>query len=568
MPVDGFWDSGAAGLLIRGVFAAKLRAARRIVDGTTPDPALAQRSCLRGILETNAETTYGRRHSFASLDSPSAFQEAVPLITYEDIRSVVGTIADGSDPHALTRDPVIAFSTSSGTTSRPKLVPITKGAIRQEKRVKEAYAAYLVCDHPQILDGKWFYLFNRTDVGRTAAGLDYGSNAGYMFVTTPSIFKKRFFTLPYDVCLIDDYESRYYTILRFALAADLRYLICINPFSSLLIARYIDAWKEDLLRDLSDGGLKAGLELSREQYAMFRALLRPDPAKAARLERAAGRGRLEPLDYWPNLRVTSSWKTGHSRFFADRISDWYPGVTVREIGYGSSEFRTGLVLSDDGSRNIPVPDNYFYEFIPLADEEAYRTGRRRPLLLHELDQGAKYHLIQTGIHGLYRYEVQDIIAINGRHGETPTIEFVQKSGSFTSVSGERLYEFQVNDAVSGVAASDRSLAPVFFVAYADSADRRYRVVAEFRASRGDVDTDRFRRLLDEGLGRECPAYGEARVAGDIGDPCLHVLDAGQGDAYVRWVSERALYDMQAKIHRLKPDYRDDFAFFGIARQPA
>jgi len=547
-------------VVFRTIFRLKLRAAQRMLRSAC-EPARAQQACLRELLVYNAETTYGKRHGFAGIDSIPAFQESVPLMLYEDIRVTVDTIANGSDPHALTRDDVIAFSTSSGTTNRPKLIPITKSAIQRESRVKEGSAAFLVHDHPEILRGKWFVLFNRTDVGHTPTGLEYGSNAGYMYVTTPGIFKRRFFPVPYEVCLIDDYASRYYTILRFLLECDITYLICINPFSALLLARLVDTWKDDLLRDLRGGGLKQELALSDGQRAFFTERLSADRERAARLTAAADRrGRLEPRDYWPNLSIVSSWRTGHSTFFAERIPEWYPHATVREVGYGSSEFRTGLVVSDDGSHNIPVPDNYFYEFIPLGDEEPYRAGRKPPLLLHELEHGAKYHLIQTGIHGFYRYEVQDIVAVNGRYEQTPTIEFVQKSGSLTSVAGERLYEFQVGDAIRRLAEQE----PVFFVAYADSEDRLYRIAAEFREQ---PDEQRFVELLDAALRDECPGYARARADGELDPPRLHVLDPGQGDAYVQWISEGALYDMQAKIHRLKPDYHDDFAYLGISRQP-
>jgi hypothetical protein len=551
--------------VLRAVFAQKLLAAKKMLR-STQDPAAAQAGALRELLEANKDTTYGRRHRFAELDSPAAFQDAVPLADYEDLRPLIDAVADGSDPHALTADDVIAFSTSSGTTTgRPKLVPITKGAVRKESRVKEAFGAYLVQEHPEVLKGRWLYLFNRIDVGHTPTGLTYGSNAGYMYVTTPAIFKRSTFALPYEICLIEDYASRYYTILRMGLDTDLSHLICINPFSSLLIARLVDTWKDDLLRDLHDGGLKRDLEIAPEQRAFFERLLPARPEQARALRAAAERkGRLEPLDYWPNLSVNSSWKTGHSQFFARQISDFYPGVTVREIGYGSSEFRTGLIVSGDGSRNIPVPDNYFYEFVPLDDAEEYLAGRKRPLLLHEVEQGGKYHLVQSGIHGLVRYLVQDIVAINGRYGQTPTLEFVQKASSHTSVADEKLYEFEISDAVVALAAREPELEPRFFVAYADADGGRYRVAAEFEAQPGEDARDRFAALFDESLRRGNAGYDAARASGRLAAPELHVLEPGRGDLYVQWVSERALYDMQAKIHRLKADYRDDFAHFDIA----
>ena len=80
-------------------------------------------------------------------------------------------------------------------------------------------------------------------------------------------------------------------------------------------------------------------------------------------------------------------------------------LPFRDVGYGSSEFRTGLALSDTGSPNVPMPDNYFYEFIPEQEREAYLSGTKSPLLLHQLEQGRRYLILQTGPHGLYRYNI-------------------------------------------------------------------------------------------------------------------------------------------------------------------
>ena len=115
-----------------------------------------------------------------------------------------------------------------------------------------------------------------------------------------------------------------------------------------------------------------------------------------------------------------------------------------------------------------------------------------------------------------------------------------------------------------VGAREPELEPVFFVAYADGEGRRYRVAAEFREP---PDEQRFVDLLDAALQHECPGYTRARDGGELEAPRLHVLGPGQGDAYVQWISESALYYMQAKIHRLKPDHHDDFAYLGISRQP-
>src|SRR5688500_16247218 len=123
---------------------------------TTAEPERYQRETLLGILAANSGTTYRREHDFARLRSVADFQSAVPVNTYEELRPYVDRIAEGSDPHALTADPVEMFTNTSGTTSKPKLVPVTAGGRRAERRVKTAWLAHLAGDHPSILSGQAF----------------------------------------------------------------------------------------------------------------------------------------------------------------------------------------------------------------------------------------------------------------------------------------------------------------------------------------------------------------------------------------------------------------------------
>src|SRR5205085_7810148 len=169
-----------------------------------------------------------------------------------------------------------------------------------------------------------------------------------------------------------------------------------------------------------------------------------------------------PTRYWPNLEVLCSWKGPGVKAFTERCRAWYGDLPFRDVGYGSSEFRTGLSFSDVGSPNVPLPDNYFYEFIPEQDREPYLNGSHAPLLLHQLELGHRYLILQTGPHGLYRYNIEDIVEVNGFWGRTPTIHFVQKARMVTSITGEKIYESQVIEAMDRVGQARPDLKHTFF----------------------------------------------------------------------------------------------------------
>jgi hypothetical protein len=539
---------------------------RRLLADLTDKPDHYQHQALLGILAANAQTTYGHEHRFRSIQTVEEFQNAVPINTYEELRPYVDRIAEGSDPHALTADPVEMFTNTSGTTSKPKLIPVTASGRLAERRVKDAWLSHLVADHPAILAGQTFYLFNKAEEYRTPSGLWVGSNAGLMYRNTRSLLRSMT-AIPYEICTIGDYESRYYVILRYLLARPISLIACINPSSTLLLAELLQQHAESLIKDIYTGGLRGGLSLTNDQYAFFRARLPAQPSRSRALARLlAEDGRLLPTRCWPLLSVLCSWKGPGVNIFIEKCRAWYGGLPTRDVGYGSSEFRTGLVLSDDGSRNIPLPDNYFYEFIPERGQEPYLSGSKPPLLLHELEEGRQYLIVQTGPHGLYRYNIEDIVQVNGFVGRTPTIQFLQKARMVTSITGEKIYESQVIEAMDRVAARRPELKPAFFVSYCDLEASNYKLCVEFNEHRSPPQLAELLRLFEEALGEVNIEYPYKRASLRLKEPQIFLLAPGSSLRLIQYIGKRSIMDNQAKIPRLSRDVQAHFQLFGLERE--
>jgi GH3 auxin-responsive promoter len=552
-----------------GVYlSAKYVQTRSLLDRVSEDPRRYQNEALQRILSANADTTYGRQHHFASVRNVREFRQAVPINGYEELRPYVDRIADGSDPHALTADRVEMFTNTSGTTNKPKLVPVTASGRLAERRVKDAWLALLVHDHPTILSGQAFYLFNNAEEYRTHSGVWVGSNAGLMYRNTNRMLRTAQ-SVPYEVCLIGDYESRYYVILRHLLAANISMVACINPSSILLLAELANQHAEKLIKDIYAGTLRDGLTLSSEQYAFFRARLKPNRERARALARLlADDGRLLPAKYWPNLKVLNSWKGPGVQAFIEKCKAWYGDLPSRDVGYGSSEFRTGLTISDEGSPNVPLPDNYFYEFIPEADREPYLSGSKEALQLHELERGQRYLIVQTGPHGFYRYNIEDIIEVNGFYRRTPTINFLQKARMVTSITGEKIYETQVIEAMDRVAFRRGDLKPSFFVVYCDVDAANYKLCVEYDQPRSTEQLADLLHLFEECLGEVNIEYPYKRASLRLKEPQVYQLEPGTSVRFVQFIGKNAVMDNQAKIPRLSRDVDAHFKVFGLEREGA
>src|SRR5262249_15375060 len=91
--------------------------------------------------------------------------------------------------------------------------------------------------------------------------------------------------------------------------------------------------------------------------------------------------------------------------------------------------------------------SHYFEFLPEAE-----AGKDKPIVLSadELQEGEKYFILMTTAYGLYRYNISDLVQVTGFHNRTPMIEFLSKGANFSSITGEKLSEYQVTKAMAEV----------------------------------------------------------------------------------------------------------------------
>ena len=80
-----------------------------------------------------------------------------------------------------------------------------------------------------------------------------------------------------------------------------------------------------------------------------------------------------------------------------------------------------------------------------------RTGRSPTVLAaHELEEGQNYFILPTTAYGLYRYHIHDVVRVTGFYNQTPLIEFLSKGAHFANITGEKLSEYHVTQAMDDV----------------------------------------------------------------------------------------------------------------------
>lgn len=469
-------------------------------------PLKAQRAVLRAVLQRTAATAFGRAHGFPEIRSEREFRQNVPVREYEDFRPFIKRIIAG-ERGVLTSDEPFMLALTSGTTSEPKFIPVTRRCAAATSSLMSQWLYRAERDHPGLLDFASVGIVSRAVEGRTAAGLPYGSASGLIYQKIPALVR-RAYAVPYLVAELDDYDERYLVAARFALARRVSFIATPNASTLLRLAEVIIENQERLLRAIHDGTVGAECAGQRELRAKISALLRPDARRARELERAlTSRKRLDAGACWPDLKLIGCWTGGTAGIKTERLRDFYGRVPVRDLGYLASEGRVTIPCEDETASGLLALNTGYYEFIPEGEADSQSL---RALAVDELEEGARYSILLTTTGGLYRYRIQDVVEVTGFHHAAPLLAFVRKEGETASITGEKMHVNHLVQAVREVA-------------------RRFRLqVEQFRAA-PDYDACRYDLYIELG-------HGVAQAF--LRDEVLPALDGALSKANIEYEQKR------------------------------
>ncbi len=92
--------------------------------------------------------------------------------------------------------------------------------------------------------------------------------------------------------------------------------------------------------------------------------------------------------------------------------------------------------------------SHFLEFLPV--DSLGELDVNRPRLAHELDCGQRYAVVLTTGGGLFRYQLGDVVEVNGKFQDCPMVRFVGRQGYVSDWFGEKLNEAHVSRTLQSV----------------------------------------------------------------------------------------------------------------------
>lgn len=518
-------------------------------EEATNEPAKAQEKILLEFVRRNQRSEYGRRYGFSDIKTVEDFRSQVPISNYENIRPSIDRMIAG-ERGILTSDETVFFSTTSGTTSKPKLIPETRYSQRKKAEVLNLWSYYICRDHPDLFDGKVLAVVSPEIEGYTSAGIPFGAESGRGYRSLLGAIT-HLYALPKEILEIPDYESRYYVILRIGIEErNITNIATLTPGTLLLLVRRLEAYKERIVKDIRTGSIDRAIDMPSDTRKMLSRGLHPNSRRADELQSIFESGGLYIRKIWPNLKLLECWKGGSAGYYLSDISKQFGNTPVRDIGYLSSEARCSIVMDDSGPDGVLAIQSNFYEFIPK--EDAHKE-KKRLLLCDQLEKGKEYFIIVTTPGGLCRYDIDDIVRVTGFMNKTPRIEFVQKGVHAASIAGEKLYEAHVNNAVSGALARIGSSAE-FFTATVDlGKPPRYAILIEMKTKPPQAQLHELLRLIEKGLSLQNKEYADRQDAGLLGPAVLKILRNGEHERFMAKRIRDGAHDSQFKLPELSSD---------------
>jgi len=454
--------------LLRAVQGWRIAAAAR-------DPMRVQRQLLERIVRENRETSFGRQHGFERIDDYRQFIESVPVRQYESLRPFIEAEIEHGD-RALTDRPAVRYVRTSGTTARPKDVPLTAAHLRALRWAQRTGIAFQHGICPKAFSGAILAIVSPAREGTLANGKGYGAASGIVAESVPALLRRKF-VVPQEVFAVAHSEVKYLLILRLALARpDLTYLGTANATTVLTLLKLYREHAGALAQDIQMGTFFLAHRVPAEAWSAVRARLTASPERAAELRRLHEHGhQVRAADLWPALRLVVTWTRASAGIAVKALRQELSTRTrILELGYLASEFRGTVTLGRSARTGWPTLATHFFEFVERA---RWDEGAPEYLTLDRIRKGVDYYIVVTTLSGLYRYFINDLVRVSGFLHRTPLLEFVQKGKGVTNITGEKLYESQVLAAVRSTM-DQTGCALRFVLMLADEEAARYRLYIE------------------------------------------------------------------------------------------
>ncbi len=517
---------------------AFLRRAQRVDE--------VQWNFLRSLLKTHANTEFGQQYGLSDIHSIADFQQRIPVQPYGAFQPYIDRMAAG-ESNLLTPDPVIFFNMTSGSTSAGKLVPVTRRSRQAVSRANQVAMGFAIdaARRAGLSLGKLLFTSPTSAYGETPSGIAYGP------ISTSDLrlsnrLSRLIFAYPFEALQIKDSLSRQYVCLLFALRdRQLRLMGATFPVLALQLADLMAQFAPDLIHDLATGEFADWLDISPDLRLAMEQQWSADPDRAAELQAIVNEtGQLTPIRAWPQLSFIVTARGGTSNFYLSRFPEYFGETPVFGGTYTCAEATFGIHRDFGTDSVFPAFESSFLEFIP---EDQWEAEHPKTRLLSEVTVGDRYRIVVTNYSGFYRYDVGDIVEVEGFSHNLPQFTFRHRRGGVLSSTTEKTTEFHVIQVMQQLQQEmNVSLENFCITLSEDRIPAQYLVNIELAPGSSLESPQRFIQRFDQIL-QEIHASYQFKRRDQVPAPRLRILATGSFETVRQRLIQQGATESQLKF---------------------
>lgn len=469
-----------------------------------------QERVLLTTLNRNRTSAYGQKFRFDSIQSIDDFRDRVPVVRYDALSEYVDRIVRG-ESNVLTSEPVERLVPTGGSSGGAKLVPYTASLKQDFQKAIAAWVWSTFQTCPDAMHGRayWSITPMASTSHKSSASIPIGfeSDSDYLGAWS-KWFAEKLILPPSLVGKIRSVENaRYANLLYWMACSDLALISVWSPTFLLSLLNQIDPWIESICRDIGDGMVR--LPRHEPSDSSVKLTLTANRRRAEELKcshRDKGTGADFLRDCWPRLSLLSCWGDGNSAYYFSKLQKLFPQARMQAKGLLATECVVSFPTGAHGRCALSVR-SHFFEFAPVGTDG--RIDYSRLYLADELQLGNKYRVIVTTNGGFYRYDLGDVVEVNGFDAMCPLLQFVGRMDAVSDLVGEKLNEEHVRTTLVGLFRELDMEQALFLLVVREPPLLGYTLLLSADTNLPEAARDKLANFLDERL-RSNPQYDLAR----------------------------------------------------------
>lgn len=456
-----------------------------------------QQALLLSLVKTAEKTLFGREHNFEEIKNIHDYQNHVQISDYEDLKPYIEKVKKGQR-NILWTDTPEYFAKTSGTTSGPKYIPISKeGMPFQIAAAQSAIFHYISQKNKaDFVSGKMIFLQGSPEL-EEVNGIKTGRLSGIVAHHIPKYLQKN--RLPsLKTNLIEDWETKVDEIVKETEKENMTLISGIPPWLIMYFEKLIE---------------RNGKKIT---------------------------------ELFPNLQLII---TGGVNFepYREKMNELL-GKKVDTIQTFPASEGFFAFQDDYEKEGLLLLTNHgiFYEFVPL---EEYGKPNAKRLTLKDIELHKDYALILTTNSGLWSYSIGDVVRFISK--EPYRILVSGRTKHFTSAFGEHVIAFEVEEAMKATVEKFPAQITEFHLApqvNPESGLPYHEWFIEFEKEPENLEN--FRKNLDEEM-RKRNTYYDDLISGNILQPLI--ISKLKKNAFHEYAKSEGKLGGQNKIPRLAND---------------